>query len=162
MAWIGRVAVAAAAGSQELTLALANLNFDFAVIRYDAPREYLPLGLSLSRKRRRNAEEGRIHATAKQLGALFADALPKIPNLSKAYGRLVSEIAESPKLNPQGTRSDGPFADFVGADGTSIWAAATWSSGRSPSSMPNCLHVEPSRGNCNMERVGGRSKREIS
>lgn len=28
-------------------------------------------------------------------------------------------------MNPQGTDEDGPFRDFVGADGTSIWAAAT-------------------------------------
>lgn len=28
-------------------------------------------------------------------------------------------------MNPQGTKKDGPFESFVGADGASLWAAAT-------------------------------------
>ncbi|MDI1488573.1 MAG: hypothetical protein OHK93_007848 [Ramalina farinacea] len=139
MASLGGMSVSAAFGASHLTAALLNVNFDFALVKYDAPPEYLPLGLSLSRKRRRNAEEGQIHATARQLGALFADVLPSIPNLSKAYGRRVSEIAECPGLNPQGTRSDGPFADFVGADGTSIWAAATSGRGALAAHLLACL-----------------------
>lgn len=63
--------------------------------------------------------------TARKLGALFADDLPSTPNLANAYGLRVSEIAENPKLNPRGSDADGPLASHVGADGTSIWAAAT-------------------------------------
>jgi hypothetical protein len=59
--------------------------------------------------------------------------MPLIPNLSRAYGLRVSEIAEDPSFNPVGGIADGPLAGHVGADGTSIWAAAT--SGR------GALHV---------------------
>lgn len=41
------------------------------------------------------------------------------------HGRRVTEIAEMPSVNPKGSQSDGAFADHVGADRTTIWAAAT-------------------------------------
>lgn len=129
MASIGKSVVAAATGSQETMVSLASINFDFTLVKMEAPQEYRGLGTTLSTKRKRKAEDGSTHTTARKLGALFADDLPPIPNLSRAYGLRVSEIAENPKCNPQGKASDGAFADYVGADGTSIWAAAT--SGRS-------------------------------
>jgi hypothetical protein len=66
-----------------------------------------------------------LHSTAGKLGALFMDDLPEVPQLLQAYGRRVTEIAEMPSVNPKGSRSDGVFANHVGADATTIWAAAT-------------------------------------
>lgn len=43
----------------------------------------------------------------------------------RAYGLRASEIIQSPKHNPRGAKGDGIFADHIGADGTTIWAAAT-------------------------------------
>ncbi|MCJ1393488.1 hypothetical protein MMC18_006363 [Xylographa bjoerkii] len=125
MASVGKIALSLASGTQDATLALANINFDFSMVKLTAPTEYQGLGASISHKRKRKAEDGSTHITARRLGALFADDLPSTPNLAHAYGLRVSEIAENPKLNPWGSRSDGPLADLVGADGTSIWAAAT-------------------------------------
>ena len=133
MASLGRFAISLASGVQETTIALANISFDFAMIRLDAPKEYQGLGTTLSKKRKHDAEQGSVHATARRLGALFADDMPLIPNLSRAYGLRASEIAEDPSFNPAGGIADGPLAGHVGADGTSIWAAAT--SGR------GALHV---------------------
>jgi hypothetical protein len=69
----------------------------------------------------------------RKLGILFRSANHPVPNLIAAYGTKVSEIAKMPTLNPKGSRADGTFADLVGADGTSIWAATT--SGSSPISV---------------------------
>lgn len=117
--------MAGAAATQDSTLALASINFDFSLVKMEAPLEYRGLGSALSSKRKRDAEEGSTHITARKLGALFADDLPHTPSLSRAYGLRVSEIAENPTHNPHGTTADGPFVDNIGADGTSIWAAAT-------------------------------------
>ena len=139
MTSIGKFVVAGAAATQESTLALANINFDFSLLKMEAPMEYRGLGSALSSKRKRDAEEGSSHITARKLGALFADDLPHIPNLSRAYGLRVSEIAENPKYNPHGTPADGPFMDNVGADGTSIWAAATSGRGALAVHLLACL-----------------------
>jgi len=133
MASIGKFALSLASGVQETTLALTNLSLDFAMIRLEAPLEYQGLGTALSKRRKHEAEEGSVHPTARRLGALFADDLPSIPNLSRAYGLRASEIAEDALLNPIADAAYGPLAGHVGADGTSIWAAAT--SGR------GALHV---------------------
>ena len=93
----------------------------------------------MSKKRKAEAEEGSTHITARKLGALFAEDLPNIPNLTRAYGLRVSEIAENPKYNPRGSTSDGPFAELVGADGTSIWAAATSGKGAMAVHLLACL-----------------------
>jgi hypothetical protein len=85
----------------------------------------LCLGTALSLKRRNNAEEGPPHQVARKLGALFAQCIPSTPLLVKAFGQRASEIIQTPGVNPRGTRADGPFQEFVGADATSIWAAAT-------------------------------------
>ena len=139
MTSIGRFTVAGASAVQESTLALANINFDFSLLKMEAPIEYNALGNHLSKKRRREAETGTTHITARKLGALFADDLPSIPNLSRAYGLRVSEIAENPKYNPSGRASDGPFSEHVGADGTSIWAAATSGRGAMEVHLLACL-----------------------
>ena len=112
-------------GSQENTLALASINFDFSLLKVEAPKEYAGLGAALSVKRRSEAEDGSIHVTTRKLGALFENGLPDLLRLFEAYSSRVTEIAGVEKFNPKGSATDGPFADYVGADGTAIWAAAT-------------------------------------
>lgn len=56
---------------------------------------------------------------------LFNELVPETPNLIRCYGTRASDIMNSPNINPRGTSEDGAFRDFVGADGTCIWAAAT-------------------------------------
>jgi hypothetical protein len=63
--------------------------------------------------------------TARRLGALFKDIVPSVPLLIKSYGRRVSEISQVESANPQGSKKYGTFAEFIGADATIIWAAAT-------------------------------------
>jgi hypothetical protein len=125
MTSIGKFSVAAASAAQETTVALANLHFDFALVKFNPPPEFEALGSCLSKKRKTEGEVGRLHRVARKLGALFSNELPNTPHLFQAYGRRASEIAEDPKVNPKGTKSDGAFEGFVGVDGTSIWAAAT-------------------------------------
>jgi hypothetical protein len=112
-------------GVQETTLTLANLNFDFSLFKVEAPTEYQGLGKTLSKQRREAAETGSEHVFARKLGALFVQVLPSTPHLVSAYGLRSSEIAKLPAVNPQGSRDDGIFRDWIGADATSIWAAAT-------------------------------------
>ena len=79
----------------------------------------------MSTNRRKTAEEGSLHRTARRLGALFEGIIPSTPALIKSYGERVSEISASPQANPKGSVADGFFANHVGIDGTSIWSAAT-------------------------------------
>lgn len=125
MSALGRVQASLVAANQETTVALANLNFDFSLVKVEAPAEYRPLGLALAKKRRFTAENGLVHNTARRLGSLFQSILPDTPNLIKVYGQRASEIAQSPEVNPTGSQEDGPFQDYIGVDGTTIWAAAT-------------------------------------
>jgi hypothetical protein len=122
---IGKLQAALAVATQETTFALFNLNFDFSLVKVDAPIEFHGLGAALSTKRRNASESGDHHRTARKLGSLFEQTLPDTPNLFKAYGLRVSEIAQSPAGTAKGAKSFGPFADYVGIDGTNIWAAAT-------------------------------------
>jgi hypothetical protein len=121
----GRLTAAVLSGTIDTSVALANLNFDFSLVKVEAPIEYKDLGISLSHHRSKEAENGIAHITARKLGALFSDVAPVSPNLMRAYGLRASEIAKSSKFNPRGARTDGIFMDQVGADGTTIWAAAT-------------------------------------
>lgn len=125
MSAVGKIQAAWAAASNETTLALANLNFDFSLIKVEAPVEFKDLGAALSIKRRSAAEHGTSHSTARKLGSLFEQILPSTPRLFKAYGLRASEIAQSPLVNPKGNKAYGPFAEHTGVDGTTIWAAAT-------------------------------------
>ena len=125
MASFGKLTTAFLQASQETTLAFANFNFDFALIKYDAPEEYRGLGDSLSRRRKDAAEDGPIHIIARKLSALFQTIIPEVSYLIQAYGRRATEIAKSPSANPKDTSKAGVFADHIGADGTTIWATAT-------------------------------------
>lgn len=125
MTSLGQLTGAFLKASQETTIAFANFNFDFALVKYDAPEEYNGLGKALSRRRKTDAEDGAVHVTARKLGALFRDIMPDVPNLLHAYGLRTSEIAGSLDANTPKSTDRGMFADHVGVDGTSIWAAAT-------------------------------------
>ncbi|KAL4733960.1 hypothetical protein BDV11DRAFT_213256 [Aspergillus similis] len=125
MASIGRITGALVNGTLEPSLALANLNFDFTLIRVDAPREFADVGSQLSAQRRNNAEAGRSHVLARKLGALFRDVVPPTPELVKAYGNRSSEIFNATVAKSKTGALHGFFAGVVGADATSMWAAAT-------------------------------------
>ncbi|KAH7007233.1 hypothetical protein EDB80DRAFT_764269 [Ilyonectria destructans] len=109
----------------EANFGLATFNVDFSIIKLQPPTEYSPLGKELTEGRRTAAEDGTPHVTARKLGALFQDWIPRTPHLVKAYGKRAVEIARCRDVNPKASRADGIFADHVGIDGTSIWAAAT-------------------------------------
>lgn len=126
MASFGRISNSLVTGVNENTIALASLNFDFSLFKVEAPQEYSGVGHALAKSRRESAESGTTHRTARKLGALFEGVVPKAPGLVAAYGTRASEIIQKPGCNPAGkTEHHGPFTAFVGADATSIWAAAT-------------------------------------
>lgn len=126
MASLGRISNSIVTGVNENTLALASLNFDFSLVRLQVPEEYNAVGRCLAAGRRENAEYGMAHRTARKLGALFEAVIPSMPKLITAYGKRASEILDAPGINPSGDQErHGPFTAFVGADATSIWAAAT-------------------------------------
>jgi hypothetical protein len=123
---IGRITTALATVHNENSAALATLNFDFTLVKLEAPVEYSGLGATISRKRKTDAEEGSLHKTARRLGALFGELLPQTDDLFRAYGTRVSEISSIPSINPRESPDKaGIFGSHVGADTTSIWAAVT-------------------------------------
>lgn len=126
---IQKLAAAVVSGTQETSIALGNLNFDFALFKVEAPIEYTAVGAALTPYRRAVSEEGDIHSTARKLRALFEQLLPATPSLYKAYGIRASEIVKSPVANPKQANGDGPFAKYTGVDGVSLWAAATSGAG---------------------------------
>jgi hypothetical protein len=95
------------------------------LIKLDAPQEYSGLGSLISQKRKTDAEDGRLHQTARKLGALFDAVVPRAPALFKAYGIRATEISSIPSVNPKPSSRDGVFANHIGADVSSIWAAVT-------------------------------------
>ncbi|KAI1196657.1 hypothetical protein F5X97DRAFT_304374 [Nemania serpens] len=123
MASIGRIALNGISTILESTQTLANFQFDFSIVKVEAPREFHDLGQRLTPARRETAEDGKLHITARRLGAIFDSLIPQTPQLVKSYGLRASEIArELSKLPPT---SAGIFAKQAGIDGASIWAGAT-------------------------------------
>jgi hypothetical protein len=122
---VSKITAALASASNEFTLAAASLNLDFSLVKLEAPKEFSAIGPALSETRRKNAEGGPYHMTARRLGALFEALLPSTPHLIRSYGSRASEISASPIANPKGSTADGFFAAQVGLDGTGLWAAAT-------------------------------------
>jgi hypothetical protein len=94
MAALSQIQASLVSAQNQNTLALANFNLDFSLVKVSAAEEYQGLGTALSQRRRENAEEGPLHRTARKLGALFEQVIPQIYELSEAYGRRVSEIVE--------------------------------------------------------------------
>lgn len=138
-AQIGRITAALAAATNEVTVAAAKLNFDFTLVKIEAPKEYHPLGECLSKKRKHEAEHGSTHVTARRLGALFEDINLPTPSLVKAYGSRVSEISRSIKEKDLHGYTRSIFSEYEGVDGTSIWAAATSSKAAIHVHLLNCM-----------------------
>ncbi|KAF2254545.1 hypothetical protein BU26DRAFT_559219 [Trematosphaeria pertusa] len=127
MASFGRLTISGITGTNENSLTLANISLDFSLLKIIPPREFLEVGNSLSTFRKQEAEEGRINQTARKLGALFEPIVPPTPRLLRSHGRRASEIAQSAASSAP--KAQGLFKKQPGIDGTSIWAAATSSSG---------------------------------
>ena len=68
-----------------MTLALAKLNFDFSLVKMEAPAEYQGLGHSLSKRHKIDAEGGSTHITVGKLGALFEVRWHDAQYLYEAY-----------------------------------------------------------------------------
>jgi hypothetical protein len=100
--------------------ALANVKFDFSLIKMEAPFEFSGIASALSSKRKVEAEEGPAHKTARRLGALFEDLVPSTPKLISACGLRMSEIINTSGVNDVGTNKHRPFEPYVGADGTTL------------------------------------------
>ncbi|PYI08303.1 hypothetical protein BO78DRAFT_339468 [Aspergillus sclerotiicarbonarius CBS 121057] len=111
----------------ESNIALAHLNFDFSLVKYEAPVELQPLGKQLSKSRRQSAEDGSFHILARRLGVLFDDVLPEVPALLEAYGTRASEIVQETTQTLHSPKDivDGFFGSHLGIDSTTIWASAT-------------------------------------
>jgi hypothetical protein len=125
MAASGQIQASLFQATQQTTLALANFNLDFTLYKAAAPPQYVGLGSALSKRRRKAAEDGYEHIVARKLGALFHKNLPPTPTLLARYGERASAIAASETASAKGSRADGIFAEYLGADATNIWAAAT-------------------------------------
>ncbi len=137
MTSFGRLTAAVFAGVVESTQALANVNFDFSLIKVEAPQEFHGVGHALTAHRRAEAEDGSIHITARRLGAIFESLLPPTPNLLKAYGLRASEIGKSCAADSR--KEPGMFAEQIGIDATTIWAAATSGSGAIQAHLLACM-----------------------
>lgn len=87
--------------------------------------EYHGAGKFLTRQHLEVAENRSSHITARKLGALFEHTIPNTPRLFEAYGTRASEIASQPSSGTAQPGEGGVFSSFVGADATSVWAAAT-------------------------------------
>ena len=121
----GKISAALVSGINENTVALANVSLDFSLFKVQAPVEFAKLGAALAVQRRMTAEDGQPHQTARRLGALFEALVPPTPSLVSAYGHRASDIAQNLAMNPRGSEKYSMFADYIGADATSLWAAAT-------------------------------------
>lgn len=134
---ISRLQASLAQATNDVTVAAANINFDFCLVKYEAPKEYRPIGKLLSTKRKQDAEHGVSHVTARRLAALFDGVCPKTPSLIEAYGARVSEISQRATDLESKECSESVFGLYTGVDATSIWAAATSSEG----TMTGAIHV---------------------
>jgi hypothetical protein len=83
--------------------ALANVKFDFSLIKMEAPVEFSGIDSALSGRRRVEAEEGPFHKTPRRLGAPFEDLVSSTPKLISAYGLRMSEIMNTSGVNDIGT-----------------------------------------------------------
>ncbi|KAH8587969.1 hypothetical protein B0O99DRAFT_583731 [Bisporella sp. PMI_857] len=136
---MNKIVASLAHATSEVTFAAANLNLDFSIFKFEAPSSYKPFGDKLSLERRDKAEYGTPHITARKLGALFNGTLPKTPTLITAYGTRVSEILPLIDSSSENIAVTSLFGQQLGADGTTIWAAATSGDGAVPVHLLACL-----------------------
>ncbi|KAM0466468.1 hypothetical protein ACHAP7_012221, partial [Fusarium lateritium] len=125
MATISKFNTAFLSMPNELTVAAANFNLDFSLMKVEAPKEFHGVRDALSSHRRDEAEEGQPHTTARKLGALFEAIIPAVPDLIQAYGKRASSISSQATAETQAKPNIDLFAAQAGIDGTAIWAAAT-------------------------------------
>ncbi|KAK3386434.1 hypothetical protein B0H63DRAFT_493283 [Podospora didyma] len=125
--------------TNEFTATAAQINFDFTMIKYEAPPEYQALNQSLSQRRRENAESGQAHVTVRHLGALFDGISPPTPKLISAYGTRASDIVNDVSARGSLNVSNWMFLEYAGIDATSIWAAATSRKAALPIHLPAYL-----------------------
>lgn len=57
---LGKIQAALASATNEVTVAAANLNFDFSLMKFEAPSEYKPLSNILTSRRKTEAEGGQM------------------------------------------------------------------------------------------------------
>ncbi|XXG98782.1 hypothetical protein Hte_005112 [Hypoxylon texense] len=137
---VGKLQAALASATNEVTVAAANINFDFALVKCEAPPEYQPLGQALTTHRKVEAEGGSQHVTARRLGALFDGLCPKTPNLISAFGKRATETSTEAVVNrPANPTGNWIFSDYIGIDSTSLWAAATSSKAALPVYLLACM-----------------------
>ncbi|OTB05969.1 hypothetical protein M426DRAFT_48594, partial [Hypoxylon sp. CI-4A] len=139
MGSIGKFTTSALSIPNEFTVAAAAFNFDFSLIKVEAPQEFHGVRDALSLQRRNDAEDGIPHITARKLGALFEPITPEVPHLIQAYGKRVSEICSNLDMKPEHRPHLGAFEAQAGPDGTSIWAAATSGKGALAVHLLACL-----------------------
>ncbi|GKT84995.1 LOW QUALITY PROTEIN: uncharacterised protein [Colletotrichum tofieldiae] len=94
---------------QELTVAAANFNLDFSLMKVEAPKEFLGLANVFQ-----PTNETRLRVAS----------LTSRPE-SLAYGKRASAVSSRSKSKSPNGFESGLFASQAGPDGTSIWAAAT-------------------------------------
>lgn len=162
---IQKLATAVVSATHETSIALGNINFDFALFKVEAPVEYTAVGAALTPYRRAVSEEGDIHSTARKLRALFEQLLPATPSLYKAYGIRASEIVQSPIANPKQASRNGPFGKYTGVDGVSLWAAATSGAGAIAIHLLACMIARqgwsPSEATSIWEEIVAKRKDEL-
>ncbi|KAM5346222.1 hypothetical protein ACJ41O_009227 [Fusarium nematophilum] len=122
---LDKVSASLMSAINENTLALATAKLDVSMIKVEVPSEYTGLSAGLTSHRRAAAEDGSVHQTARRLGILFQDVLPSTPELLRAYGKRSAEISRASTKPSEQNIVNGIFANFLGADITSVWAAAT-------------------------------------
>jgi len=84
---MARITGAVATIHNENSASLANINFDFTLVKLEAPVKYAALGQTISSKRKINAEEGILHKTARKLSAFFGELLLPAGAYSEHTGR---------------------------------------------------------------------------
>lgn len=162
---VGRIQNSLATASQEYTLALASFNFDFSLFKVTPPPEFEDVGAALTKRRRASAENGPAHKLARKLGHLFESMIPATPNLIKAYGLRASKISNYASSNSKAPQFQGPFKDFAGIDGTTIWAAATSGSSAVAVHLLACMLARvwsPSEATSIWEELVAGRKKELS
>lgn len=77
---IGRIQNALMSATNEVVLTAANFNFDFSLVKYDAPPEYRCISNAITSSRRQEAEGGgssrHLPRPARQVGCECADVAP--------------------------------------------------------------------------------------
>jgi hypothetical protein len=136
---MNKLVASLAQATSEVSMAAVNLNLDFSIFKFEAPPSYKAFGEKLSLQRKEKAEYGSPHTTARKLGALFNETLPKTPTLITAYGVRVSEILPMIQSDTEDIAIKNIFRHQLGADGTTIWAAATSGDGAVPVHLLACL-----------------------